>query len=228
MVLLSITIVTAIEITEVESNPFSSDSGTEWVELYSEEETNLDGYYLENNDGDIHELNQTFSSYLVIQFPQQWLDNSDERVFLKKNNETISSTDILEDSRNDDQSWNLCDNEWLFILSTKEAENDCEEDQEEPEDEEPEDEETEEEQEIEDKQNEEIEKSQNNQSQISLINLPSPSQEIILLNSPPSTESQPTNSQVLITKQEKIKLGIIIGFTILCVFIIILLALKKL
>jgi len=39
----------AIVINEVEQNPAGEDRNNEWVELYSAEEINLDGYFLANN-----------------------------------------------------------------------------------------------------------------------------------------------------------------------------------
>ena len=125
--LFSLALVSAIEITEFESNPFEGDSGNEWIELYSDGEFELDDYYLENADGDIYELEGTFSGYFVVQFESQWLDNVDERVYLKyeEDNATIDSTPLFDDGDDDNNSWNKCNDEWIFIESSKGEENLC-------------------------------------------------------------------------------------------------------
>lgn len=126
MVLMAISIssASAISITEVELNPAGPDSGNEWVELYSLEEVSLSGYYLENADGQIHNLTGTFTGYFIIRFESQWLDNSNETVFLKDSNAVLSSTPVLGDSKNDALAWNDC-GEWVMVEATMSAENLC-------------------------------------------------------------------------------------------------------
>jgi len=116
--------VSAIRINEVEMNPVGTDSKNEWIELYSEEEVNLEDYKLVNNDGDELNLEGNFSGYFIYIFSKQWLDNSDEKVFLYKESELIDETDTFDDSKNDDLTWQLCD-VWEFRESTKEKENNC-------------------------------------------------------------------------------------------------------
>ena len=60
-------LVSAIKINEVELNPEGSDSGSEWVEIYSEETINLESYTLTNNDGGIYELSGDYSDYFIIE-----------------------------------------------------------------------------------------------------------------------------------------------------------------
>src|SRR3989344_3390746 len=48
--------VSAIRLNEIEANPEGTDSGNEWVELYSQDSVNLEGYFLENGDGGIYNL----------------------------------------------------------------------------------------------------------------------------------------------------------------------------
>ncbi|MFC1710709.1 lamin tail domain-containing protein [Nanoarchaeota archaeon] len=148
------TSVSAIKITEFESNPSGTDSGKEWIELYSSSEIDLEGYKLINYDGDEIELSGNFSNYYVYEFEKQWLDNKDEKVLLYKNGKVIDQTKIFKDEQNDERSWQLCD-DWVFADSTEQEDNDCgveeppEEDiveeEEEPIEEEPEEEEPEEE-----------------------------------------------------------------------------------
>ncbi|MBU2562037.1 MAG: lamin tail domain-containing protein [Nanoarchaeota archaeon] len=117
--------ISALSITEVESNPEGEDSGFEWVELYSDSEINLSGYKLVNNDGGEVELNGSFSRYYVYTFEKQWLDNSDEKVFLYHNDSLIQETSLFEDSKNNGFTWQLCDS-WEFKEATKNSENICE------------------------------------------------------------------------------------------------------
>jgi len=117
--------ISAIKINEIEMNPPGTDTGNEWVELYNKEEINLEGYKLINNDGDEIILSGSFSGYYVYVFDKQWLDNSDEKIFLYKNNELIDETDLFTDSGNDIKTWQLCDG-WEFLEATKGEKNKCE------------------------------------------------------------------------------------------------------
>lgn len=116
----------ALRINEIEANPSGEDSGFEWVELYSEDNVNLEGYYLENGDGGKYNLSSSFSGYLIINFSGRWLDNQNETVYLKLNGEIIDESENFDDSKNNDLTHSFCNNEWLFIASTKNEENTCE------------------------------------------------------------------------------------------------------
>jgi len=117
--------VSALEISEIESNPAGSDSGNEWVELFSDEEVSLEGYYLENKDGtEVQNLSGNFSGYFVVDLDGQWLDNSKEVVFLKKDGEIFDESPEISDGDNNGKTWNKCD-EWVFIESSKGEENSC-------------------------------------------------------------------------------------------------------
>ncbi|RZD30607.1 hypothetical protein CXT76_02120 [Candidatus Parvarchaeota archaeon] len=111
---INLNFVFSLSITEVELNPPGSDSGNEWVELYSEEEVNLENYFLENNDQDIINLTGSFRGYYIINFEKQWLDNSDERIFLKSGEITID-TSILKDSQDNGKTWNF-NQKWRKFL----------------------------------------------------------------------------------------------------------------
>ena len=148
MFVILISSVSALKITEFESNPEGTDAGNEWIELYSEEEVDLGNYKLVNNDGNEMVLNESFSGYFVYTFEKQWLDNSDEKVLLYENESLIDETEVFDDSKNNDMTWQLCDS-WEFKLSTKGKENSCEEVPEEPVEEAEEEEINEEHQEIE-------------------------------------------------------------------------------
>ena len=124
LIIILISGVSAIRINEVEMNPAGKDYGNEWIELYSKEEVNLEGYKLVNNDGGELNLEGNFSGYFIYIFSRQWLDNFDEKVFLYKESELIDETDTFDDSKNDDLTWQLCDS-WKFMASTKGEENNC-------------------------------------------------------------------------------------------------------
>lgn len=117
-VLFFFSVISGLKITEVELNPTGSDAGKEWIEFFSEEEINLSDYKIVNNDEDELFLEGNFSGYFVYPFPKQWFDNSNESVFLYKGEELIKKTIILEDSKNDDMTWQFCD-EWTFLKETK-------------------------------------------------------------------------------------------------------------
>ena len=123
---ISLSFSSAIVINEVELNPGGKDAGNEWVELYSETEINLEGYYFEI-DNKTYNLSGIFSGYFIYNRSSQWLDNENETISLKNNNEIIFQTPALDDKTNDknNKTWNLCDNEWEFALGSKEKENNC-------------------------------------------------------------------------------------------------------
>lgn len=125
MIVMGIELVGALSINEVEQNPAGQDTGNEWIELYSSEEFNLDGFYLQADDN-VWNLSGSFSGYLVVQFDRQFLDNADERAFLKDSSGTIiDETPAFDDNANDGKTWQKCENEWVFRNSTRELENDC-------------------------------------------------------------------------------------------------------
>lgn len=152
--------ISAIKINEVELNPLGTDSGNEWLELYSEEEINFENYKIVNNDGVNISLNGSFIGYYLYIFDKQWLDNSDEKIFLYKNDELIDETIIFEDSENDDFTFQLC-NGWEFLESTEGEENNCAEEIEEPEEQEEIEEIEEEEEEVEEEINDIQEETEN-------------------------------------------------------------------
>ena len=68
LIIILISGVSAIRINEVEMNPAGKDYGNEWIELYSKEEVNLEGYKLMNNDGGELNLGGNFSGYFIYIF----------------------------------------------------------------------------------------------------------------------------------------------------------------
>lgn len=110
---------------EVELNPAGADSGNEWVELYSSTEIDLSNYKIVNNDGDEIILSGKFTEYYIYTFEKQWLDNSDEKIYLYKSSDLIEETEILDDSSNNENAWQFCDGSWKFLEATKNLANSC-------------------------------------------------------------------------------------------------------
>ena len=102
--IINLSSVLAIRINEVELNPAGDDSGNEWVELYSAEEIDLQGWRLINGDDGVFDLDGSFKGFYIVEFPSQWLDNKDEKVILKDyENKTIDKTDVFADSSNNEK-----------------------------------------------------------------------------------------------------------------------------
>ncbi len=110
-----------LKISEVELNPEGTDSGYEWIEFYSEEEINLENYLLKNNDGDEITLDISVKGNCIYVLEKQWLDNSDEKVFLYNEGDLVAETNLLEDSENNEKTWQLED-KWVFKENTKSSE----------------------------------------------------------------------------------------------------------
>jgi len=125
LVIVLTSLISGIRINEIEMNPPGTDAGNEWVELYNQEEINLEGYKLINNDGGEITLSGNFSGYYVYVFTKQWLDNSDEKIFLYKNSELIDETDLFVDGGDNIKTWQLCGS-WEFLEATKGEKNKCE------------------------------------------------------------------------------------------------------
>ena len=116
----------ALLINEVELNPEGNDSGNEWIELFSEEEVNLEGHFIESNDGDVWNLSSNFSGYFIIDFSKRWLNNVNESVTLRNDfGAIVDETGIIEDEENNNFTWSRCENGWLFLNATKGKINDC-------------------------------------------------------------------------------------------------------
>ena len=112
----------AVIISEVELNPLGDDVGNEWVEFYSQDNINLEGYLLVNNDGNRINLTGSFEGYFVYTLQKQWLDNSNEKISLYKGSELVNQTPILLDSVNNNKTWQICEG-WSFADSTKGTKN---------------------------------------------------------------------------------------------------------
>lgn len=115
----------ALRINELESNPEGEDSGFEWVELYSEDNVNLEGYVLDHDGrGALINLSGSFQGFFVITLQTQWLRNSNETVYLKLNNGVVDRVGPFSDNK-EDKTYGLCDDGWKFMSPSKNGENDC-------------------------------------------------------------------------------------------------------
>ena len=214
--------VSAIRINEFESNPSGSDSGNEWVELYSEDEIDLEGYYLQA-DNETLDLNGVFSGYLVISFESQFIDNVNEIVYLKRGEDIIDETEMFDDNKNNGKTWNFCGEEWEFLEDSKGEINSCSEDSEDDESEEDSDEDGEEQEENDEETSQEENEEQENEEQ-EKEEVQSKTTGKIVLN---SREKDIANKE-FVSSEKKVRIGVVYGFLILCVFLIILLSLRRL
>jgi len=232
-----------IIITEVELNPEGTDSGNEWVELYSDEDVDLDGYYLQNDDGDIFNLSGyeiDKEDYLVIELDGLWLDNNqDEVVYLRDvDDNIIDDTDELNDDDNDDRTWTLCDGDWVFIDESKGDDNDnkCEDEGHDPnefvdDDDEDDDEEEEEEDPVEDFiPFDDPQQTDDNEIEV-FVEVSENEEPIVLGNQITENEKLPeplqeTASQY-ISKQEQVKFGVLISFIVIAAFIAVFLGWRR-
>ncbi len=125
ILLIAIPLVSSIQISEFELNPAGTDTGNEWIEFYCGEKTDLKNYEIINNDGNKINLSGNCEGYFIYVFEKQWLDNTDEKIILRENGKLIDETKIADDSKNDDSTWQFCD-EWVFKKETKNQKN-CDE-----------------------------------------------------------------------------------------------------
>jgi len=199
----------ALRINELESNPEGEDSGFEWIELYSADSVNLDGYVLDHEGrGAPMNLSGSFQGYFVIEFDSLWLRNSNETVYLKLNGDLVDSVGPFADNKVE-KTYSFCDGEWEFISSTKNEENDCgtssrnnEQDDEEP--------------------DEEV---------VQEVRLKTEKNITILSNPDESVNKKITlgkSSDSEVTRTYKVRIGVIYFFIGFCVFLVILIALRKL
>lgn len=120
-----ITNVSALKITEVELDPNDDCRDcTEWAEFYSEVEINLSDYWIENSKSSVINLSGMGKGYIKIDFGKRFLTNTGDVLTLKKDGEIIDKTPSLEDKKNNDMTWQLCD-VWEFRASTRGEENNC-------------------------------------------------------------------------------------------------------
>ncbi len=217
----------ALRINEFESNPAGKDAGFEWIELYSENSVELVGYFLQNGDGGMYNLSGNFTGYLTIIFPVAWLDNSNESVILKRGVEIIDQTQTFNDATNNGKTWTFCSG-WKFVLGTQNAANSCDGEtqvfvQEN---------ENEEDSGLSYLTNNDLDNSKNtltnsvgnlSKAIVDTINFDDVKPKKINLN-----KFEKDEEKTIVTKTYKTRVGVIYAFLGICVFLVVLMALRKL
>jgi len=129
-----------VVINEVELNPPGEDRGNEWIELYNptSDAVDIGGWSLTTTHGRTVSVTIPVGTtippngYYVVSYKSQWLDDEDESVVLKdKNGNEIDRTPTLDDTFDDDRTWQRYPNgkdtdsltDWKFKTSTKERSN---------------------------------------------------------------------------------------------------------
>src|SRR3989344_1950739 len=207
----------ALRLNEVESNPEGQDAGFEWVELYSQEIVSLEEYYLENGDGGVYNLSGSFSGFFVVLFSKQFLDNSNETVYLKNNGQTVDTVGPFRDNKKE-RTYNFCEDIWIFATSTNNEANSCPGSSQSPTPNQNEETPPEEQRAV------NAEENQANLS-IQILKQEQPKIEKIILGNPVTSEK---SFEGEITKTYRTRIGVVYFFMALCVLLVILIALRKL
>ena len=127
--------ISAIIINEVEVNPLIDTN--EWVELYNDGENDLnisgweiwEGIYGSQGPKLILSIpEETIISkdgFYIVEWSQSKLNNGGDFVILYDSEENeIDRTETLDETERSSKTWNYCD-EWIFIISSKNSENNC-------------------------------------------------------------------------------------------------------
>lgn len=232
----------ALEITEVEQNPSGADKNNEWVELYSNDKIDLDGYYLMNKAEKRFNLTGEFTGYIAITITtisSGWITNTGDTISLWRDGEKIDETNLLKDEDDKkDLSESKCSGEWVLLTPTKGEENACDDDEEtdSEDDTNSNDEETSENDKTSDNSEEEsnsdedVDDTEDEDVEIQAIDLSNNDRAVksvstikskIVLNSEEVKEN-------VVSREGNVQNYVIYGFTGFCILLIILLALKKL
>ncbi len=129
--------VLGVRINEIELNPNGTgDSGKEWIELYSDEKINLTGWEIRSNNGRNMTFSAFFSGYYVFNTSHNLLTDNNNKLFLYNNNsELIFETNEINDTYNNNKTWQYCSWGWNFTEATRGSENSCEQEPDNPDDE---------------------------------------------------------------------------------------------
>jgi len=115
-----------IRINEVELNPEGTDSGNEWIELYSSNNVEMTNWEIKNKDLESYLFNASFLGYYKLIIEKSGiLTNDNQIISLYNGTNKISFTTNLSDSENNNKTWQYCSGEWLFRQGTPGAENNC-------------------------------------------------------------------------------------------------------
>jgi hypothetical protein len=128
--------ISSIRINEIEINPVDGKLGKEWVEIYNDENEDIDISGWSIYDGMASEKKRyTFpdgtvlekEDYLTVDFNSMVLNNGGDFVILKdKNGEEIDRTPELKEEKPTENTWQYCESEgWVFVTETKDKKNNC-------------------------------------------------------------------------------------------------------
>jgi hypothetical protein len=115
-------LISGLQITEVELNPNDDcNDCSEWIELYSEEELNLNGVILKDAGNKTANLSGTIIGFKIYETKKIGitLNNANEILKLYLNEEEIFSTPIISDSKNNNLTWQYYLGNWIFKEQTK-------------------------------------------------------------------------------------------------------------
>lgn len=112
-----------IRINEVELNPY--DGNKQWIELYSDNAMNLDGWKIIEKNNRTKTLTTDIQNHLVIELPSHFLENESEIIRLFNQTSLIYQTPILSDNYSDSKTWNYCVSNWSFSDSSPGTANKC-------------------------------------------------------------------------------------------------------
>jgi len=132
--------ISAIRINEMEINPPEGKNGIEWIELYNEENVEIDLSGWKIYDG-LKSTKKRFTftegstispkGFYIVEFSSPVLNNGGDFVILYNSNDTyIDETPELKETASGTETWKLCGEEWKQGQPTKNEENECEEAQE--------------------------------------------------------------------------------------------------
>ncbi len=137
IILILLSTISSIQITEVEINPSDGKNGNEWIELYNENENSIDisGWMI--YDGLTKETKRLTipdstsidgKDYYIIKFSNAILNNGGDYVILyNADGNEIDRTETLKEKSSGEETWQLCDGEWTFKTQTKNSKNCIEE-----------------------------------------------------------------------------------------------------
>ena len=136
--LLLVNFVSAVRINEVEMNPSGKDSGNEWIELYNDENQDIDisnweiweGIYGSQGPKLILTISENTTiaekEFYIVEWGGSKLNNKGDFVIIYDSlKNEIDRTETLNDNKDNELTQQLCDGSWEFLEATKDSENAC-------------------------------------------------------------------------------------------------------
>ncbi|MBI2044441.1 lamin tail domain-containing protein [Candidatus Pacearchaeota archaeon] len=126
--------ISAIIISEIEINPANGKTGKEWVEIYNDENKDIDISGWSLWDGLTSEKKRyTFpenteikeGDFYVVEFSNVLNNGGDFVIFKDDNGKIKDKTENLKEESASSKTWQFCNGEWIFDEQTKENDNEC-------------------------------------------------------------------------------------------------------